>query len=111
MEILMKYQLDVLGKFADEAGRSPPIEWRTFRPTRRYHPDSFFNSLEDTPDLYEPHNLQKLYIPASSSPYVTEPEQMKAITKSNLESIVIPNRLFIYDITAEPAKVTRNLLG
>jgi hypothetical protein len=112
MESLMKYQLDVFGKFTSEAGRSRPIKWKTFRPPRQYHPDSFFNSLEDTPDLYEPQQLRKACIPASLYSHATKPEEMEVITKTRLENIVIPNRLFIYDITAkEPAQDDKKLAG
>jgi hypothetical protein len=102
MESLMKYQLDIFGKFTDEAGRLPLIKWTTFCPPRQYHPDSFFDSLEDTPDLYRPPKIQKACIPASLYIYhhATHPEKMEPITKDNLDIIVIPNRFFISDITA-----------
>jgi hypothetical protein len=60
MESLMKDQLEVLEKFTGEAGRLPPIKWTTFSPPRRYHPESFCNSLEDTPDLYGEFNYSYL---------------------------------------------------
>jgi hypothetical protein len=60
MESLMKDQLEVLEKFTGEAGRLPPIKWTTFSPPRRYHPESFFDSLDDTPDLYSRFNYSSL---------------------------------------------------
>jgi hypothetical protein len=60
MESLMKDQLGVLEKFTGEAGRLPPIKWTTFSPPHRYHPESFFNSLDDTPDLYPRFNYSSI---------------------------------------------------
>jgi hypothetical protein len=100
MESLMKDQLDVLGKFTNEAARLPPIKWSTFAPSRRYHPESFFNSLEDTPELYHRTELKKFLMPAGLGKHATPPWKKKKITRADLDRIVTPGRLFIFDITA-----------
>jgi hypothetical protein len=76
MESIMKDQLDVLEKFTGEAGRLPPIKWMTFSLPRRYHPDSFFNSIEDTPEKYEAEYLKLVSIPASLRNTITLPQNL-----------------------------------
>ncbi|KAI1410710.1 hypothetical protein F5Y13DRAFT_167189 [Hypoxylon sp. FL1857] len=48
-ELLMR--LDAMQ--SSETARPPAIEWTRYRPPRQYHHESFFNSLEDTPELFE----------------------------------------------------------
>jgi hypothetical protein len=40
------------GQLASPGGRGRQIDYLRFRPPRKYHPDEFFHSLDDTPDLY-----------------------------------------------------------
>ncbi|KAK0101193.1 hypothetical protein ONS96_006414 [Cadophora gregata f. sp. sojae] len=48
-----------------EEERLPGLDWKQYRPPSRYHPEDFFNSLEDTPELYRYARLHKREIPAS----------------------------------------------
>ncbi|KAH6715015.1 hypothetical protein BKA61DRAFT_672983 [Leptodontidium sp. MPI-SDFR-AT-0119] len=46
--------------------KSPPaIDWKKYCPPNRYHPEDFFNSLEDTPDIYRYNRIQRTEIPPS----------------------------------------------
>ncbi|KAI0382257.1 hypothetical protein F5Y04DRAFT_51599 [Hypomontagnella monticulosa] len=36
-----------------EISKPPAIEWVRYKPPRQYHHENFFNSLEDTPELFE----------------------------------------------------------
>jgi hypothetical protein len=99
METLMKEEITVLEKFTGEAGRMPPIQWTTFAPPRRYHPHSFFDSLEDTPELYRPPKITEGSIPASLRNWATSPEEMKTEFKyENLETFL--TNFGVFDITA-----------
>ena len=104
MEGLMKDELEAYEKFTNEASRSPPIQWMMFRPPSRYHPDSFFNSLEDTPDLYRVPNICKISVPVSLRDYVRLPDEMniarKEFKKCDIEKVVRMKSLFLFDITA-----------
>jgi hypothetical protein len=62
---LMKGQLDAFERFANESGQQPPVVWKSFRPPLTYHPTSFTNSLEDTPELYKYQVLRKRPMPLS----------------------------------------------
>ena len=98
LESLIKQQVDVLEKFTGESGRLPPIIWEVFRPSRRYHPLSFFNSLEDTPEQYQSDNLKKRYIPVPLLSYATPPDEIMGFTHKNLKPYL--KNLFVSDITA-----------
>ncbi|KAJ2998175.1 hypothetical protein NUW58_g410 [Xylaria curta] len=42
-----------------------PINWESFRPPLQYYPDSFINSLEDTPHLFRPPVTDNVFIPTT----------------------------------------------
>jgi hypothetical protein len=65
METRMKDQLYIFERFIDEPGRTPPINWMAFSLPRRYHPESFVDSLEDTPEKYLFPVLNSASIPTS----------------------------------------------
>jgi hypothetical protein len=91
----MKDEINVL----DEAGRSPPIQWTAFSPPRRYHPHSFFDSLEDTPELYRPPKINEAPLPVSLRSSATPPEEIKLeFNYQYLEKFL--TRFCIFDITA-----------
>jgi hypothetical protein len=83
-----------------------PIQWKSFRLPRIFYPVSFFNSLEDTPDLYMPEALSKIPIPLSlqNKNHVDWPrisrEKYKGFGKQDVDEIVASKLLFLYDIKA-----------
>ncbi len=62
---IMKDQLDAFDRFTNESGLLPPIVWKSFRPPLTYHPPSFFDSLEDRPELYKHAILGDICMPLS----------------------------------------------
>ncbi|KAH7378145.1 hypothetical protein BKA64DRAFT_250577 [Cadophora sp. MPI-SDFR-AT-0126] len=48
-----------------EEERPPGLDWMKYRPPSRYHPEDFFNSLDDTPELYRYTRLHKMEIPVN----------------------------------------------
>ena len=50
---LLLRQLETLEQIARKKGLERQIDYLQFRPPQRYHPEEFFNSLDDTPELYE----------------------------------------------------------
>jgi hypothetical protein len=50
---LLLRQLETLEQMARQKGLERQIDYLQFRPPQRYHPEEFFNSLDDTPELYE----------------------------------------------------------
>ncbi|KAI0438685.1 hypothetical protein F4803DRAFT_554809 [Xylaria telfairii] len=50
-----------------------PINWASFRPPRQYYPDSFINSLENTPHLFRPPVIDNMFIPATLGPFAKRP--------------------------------------
>jgi hypothetical protein len=71
MESLVKDEIKVLERFTREVGRLAPVEWTIFSLPRRYHPVSFFKSLESTPDLYTPERLKTATIPSPLRSVIT----------------------------------------
>jgi hypothetical protein len=51
-ETLLAQQLETQEQLASAKGLGRPIDYLRFRPPQKYHPDEFFHSLDDTPDLY-----------------------------------------------------------
>ncbi|KAM7197469.1 hypothetical protein V8F20_006614, partial [Naviculisporaceae sp. PSN 640] len=51
-EGILVQQLETLEKLANARGLERQINYLEFRPPCRYHPAEFFNSLDDTPELY-----------------------------------------------------------
>jgi hypothetical protein len=114
LENLSKGQLEAFEKFTNESGLLPPIQWKLFRPERKYHPFSFFNSLEDTPDLYKADIIGKASIPASLHDRISTPreleEQSKEFTKKDIADVLaLPKKsLTLFDIKAIDVKATGN---
>lgn len=76
MKSIMKGQLDIFESFTGESGRVPPINWTVFSLPRRYLPDSFFDSLEDTPEKYGVDCLRSISIPTAIGSRVTAPKDL-----------------------------------
>lgn len=57
----MKRKINEMDKGQDSP--HPPLDWRIYSPPPRYHPEEFFSSLEDTPELYCPENMAKVQLP------------------------------------------------
>ncbi|PVH68159.1 hypothetical protein DL98DRAFT_522914 [Cadophora sp. DSE1049] len=51
--------------------RPPGLDWKQYRPPSRYHPEDFFNSLEDTPELFRYSRLHKREVPANLRAYLS----------------------------------------
>ncbi|KAL2067648.1 hypothetical protein VTL71DRAFT_15744 [Oculimacula yallundae] len=62
-------QDDFLPKSRDE-GSDPAIDWKKYKPPHRYHPEDFFNSLDDTPDFYRSERIEKIEIAPSLRLYL-----------------------------------------
>jgi len=104
LEGLMKGQLEAFERFTNESGLLPPIQWKSFRPGRKYHPLSFFNSLEDTPNLYKAEELGKATVPLSLCDRISSPEEMikqdKEFTKQDIAAVLTKKCLVLFDIKA-----------
>ncbi len=99
MEFIMQAQRASLNRMTGEAVHQPIVDWKTFSTPRRYHPPSFFNSLEDTPELYGLRHLMSTTIPASLHNSATSPGELKEEFDYNyLTRVAKFFRLF--DITA-----------
>lgn len=46
-----------------EYSELPPIDWTVYAPPRKYHPDEFFMSLDDTPNAFARHKIEKVELP------------------------------------------------
>ncbi|KAF2257609.1 hypothetical protein CC78DRAFT_206530 [Lojkania enalia] len=71
----MERQSRLLERLSPDAGYLPPVEWNnTWKLPRRYHPDNFIVSLEDTPWEYDPAKLEKtVTVPQPLRPFVNSP--------------------------------------
>ncbi|RYP70483.1 hypothetical protein DL771_005420 [Monosporascus sp. 5C6A] len=54
----------------------PLVEWTNYRPARYYHPESFFNSLDDTPKLYRHPFTARVSIPPAVRSRVAMPYEV-----------------------------------
>jgi len=101
---LMKDQVEAFERFTNESGRPPPIQWELFRPPHKYHPVSFFNSLEDTPDLYTSKAIGKTSVPLSLRDQIDLPDALqresKDFKKQDIDEVVPTKRLVLFDIRA-----------
>lgn len=101
MAEMMKDQLDVFEKSTGEIGRARPIPWKSFCAPRQYHPESFTNSLEDTPELYKAPRIKDTFIPISLQNDVNSPEDKDLkFTKSNFTEAILKD-LSVSDIRAD----------
>ncbi|KAI0197441.1 hypothetical protein EV127DRAFT_489055 [Xylaria flabelliformis] len=75
-----------------------PIDWASFRPPRQYYPDSFINSLEDTPHLFRPPVTDNVFIPATLAQFAQRPEC--GFVRKDLEEVLdeVQKSLSIVDI-------------
>jgi hypothetical protein len=102
-------QRQTFERFTNESGLQPPILWESFRPPYIYHPASFFNSLEDTPDLYKFRVLSKHTVPLSLHNSVLDRPDIIAKKRQDFErsdiidimdDYKIRSLLFVFDIAA-----------
>jgi hypothetical protein len=110
---IMKEQLDAFDRFTNESGLQPPIAWKSFRPPLTYHPPSFFNSLEDRPELYKYAVLgdmcMPLSLPGGIGGVIDRPEELlrnrKDFGKKDLYKVVDEDStkqlISIFDIKAD----------
>ncbi|KAI1750062.1 hypothetical protein F4782DRAFT_548893 [Xylaria castorea] len=64
-----------------------PIDWASFRPPRQYYPDSFINSLEDTPHLFRPPVTDNVFIPATLTQFAERPDS-GGLCRRDLEDVL-----------------------
>ena len=83
VEIIMQGQRDALERITGESTHTPVIEWKGFAVPRRYHPDSFLQSLEDTPERYDLERLRSSTIPASLHQHATLPQNLEVVFDYN----------------------------
>lgn len=104
LEGLMKGQLRPLETLRNESGLLPPIQWASFRLPRKYHPVSFFNSLDATPNLYKPQAVAKVSVPLSLQGHIDLPgvlrEESKEFTKQDINKVLPMKCLLLFDIVA-----------
>ncbi len=62
------------------------VEWRSYRPSAAYYPESFLNSRDDTPDLYTESKLRKIRLRTHLKNYF-------GINDTNLRKLSGPIRL------------------
>jgi len=73
MEDLMTQQNESLTRMRPESGTNPAIEWtKTWKLWRRYHPENFVDSLEDTPEHYEYKRLRRVIIPVPLEKFINK---------------------------------------
>ncbi|RYP68934.1 hypothetical protein DL770_008350 [Monosporascus sp. CRB-9-2] len=101
MEHLVNQHLEILVRLTGGAGLSPPIAWAAFRPPRKYHPENFINSLDDTPYLYGLPYISKVLIPAALSEYL--PIE-KRFTRDHIRKALHTGWVCVSDIVADDAK-------
>ncbi|KAI1746406.1 hypothetical protein F4680DRAFT_463577 [Xylaria scruposa] len=93
-----------------------PIDWASFRPPRQYYPDSFINSLEDTPHLFRPPVTDNVFIPATLTQFAQCPDSV-GLGYKDLEDLLdeVQDSFSILDIlvsqqilNSRKCKVSRN---
>jgi len=110
MGSLMKDQIDIFSKSTGELGRATPIPWKAFSAPRRYHPESFTNSLEDTPELYEAPLIEDAFVPISLHNIVTSPKKPNLkFTRDDLDAIL--KDIWVSDIRADQDTEDKNGLA
>jgi hypothetical protein len=93
-------QLDFLEKSIVEIGSASPIPWKMFCAPQQYHPQSFTNSLEDTPELYKAPRIEDIFIPVSLQKDVTPLSKKDEYTKDDLTDDLLKD-FSISDIRAD----------
>ncbi|TRX92928.1 hypothetical protein FHL15_006066 [Xylaria flabelliformis] len=92
-----------------------PINWASFRPPLQYYPDSFVNSLEDTPHLFRPPVTNNVFIPATLTQFTQSPDC--GFVRKDLEEVIdeVQKSLSIVDIlvtqqilSSRKHKISRN---
>jgi hypothetical protein len=63
-ETLLTRQLETLEQLTSTRGLERQIDYLKFRPPQIYHPEEFFKSFEDTPDLYTASAIDRQTVPA-----------------------------------------------
>lgn len=98
---LLKTQVEGGENFRSEPGLLAPIQWTLFRLPRKYHPDNFFNSLEATPDLYKPDELNKFPVPWSLRTEIRTPDELGEFDEDKIRDEVLKMKcLSVVDIKA-----------
>jgi hypothetical protein len=75
-----------------------PIKWRTFALPFRYHPSSFFNSLGNTPELYQPPLINRVVLPPSVAGHATTPQEMTTVDFDYDHLILLLKYFSVFDI-------------
>jgi hypothetical protein len=122
-QILMQKQLELLEQSTTAEKLPKPIEWAAYHPSTTYHPDSFFNSMDDSPHLYTRSVTRKIYIPSDLKRYFAQGDEKlfypswKRIRSDNLSQvsivdIITPDNWGIHDCKEDQADLrTRGRLS
>ncbi|RYP42700.1 hypothetical protein DL767_000069 [Monosporascus sp. MG133] len=63
VQVLLALQLETLEQLARTRGLERYIDYLNFQPPQKYHPDEFFESLDDTPELYKEPRIEETPVP------------------------------------------------
>lgn len=71
---IWRKQLEALHSLLDAFRQSNPsygqVDWKAYRPTLQYHPDTFVNSRDDTPELYTDLRMAKITLRSQLKAYL-----------------------------------------
>ena len=85
-----------------------PIDWEKYTPPRQYHPDSFFNSLVSTPEVYAKDPTGPLPMDSTIHTYLKTLFTMVWTTKDWLEKIEKLRSTSVVDIKSHDTTLKSN---
>ena len=101
IEHRMDRELRFLERLTGQSNLPTRLDWLTFRPPVRYHPDNFTISLEDTPQFYKDHFITDISIPIALQDYVPRPTT-KGVCIDDLKAAIkkLPGSVSVSDLVA-----------
>ncbi|RYP76969.1 hypothetical protein DL770_007143 [Monosporascus sp. CRB-9-2] len=112
-EVLLALQLETLEQLANTRGLERYIDYLRFQPPQRYHPDEFFESLDDTPELYKEPLIGKATVPEAIKRFLSKGAfasyHIKSLPKET-HSVLLKGD-FPYEVLQQLANVTRRALS
>lgn len=81
----------------------PTIQWMKYRIPRRYHHENFFNSLEDTPELFKINQTEEKVnsnLPSLSNSQSSQAQILKNEEMSGVDSVIERHQISIIDFKA-----------
>ncbi|RYP48275.1 hypothetical protein DL768_005828 [Monosporascus sp. mg162] len=92
VEVLLALQLETLEQLARTRRLERYIDYIKFRPPQRYHPDEFFESLDDTPELYKKPSIGGAPVPETIRRVLSEGkspnERIKSLPKDTHSTLL-----------------------